>query len=139
MPKRWKNFDKAELPLNLILVFMVLVVVDYMSKWLEAISLSNNEGNSVITFLKKNIFSRFGIPKAIISNAGSHFCNKLFKGLLEKYGVRHNVETPYHQQTSGQVEVSNRKIKQILSKMENDIRTDWSRRLHDAIWPYSTA
>ena len=84
----------------------ILVAVDYVSKWVEAIKLANNEGKSVNAFLKKNIFSRFGTPRAIISAVGSHFCNKFFKGILEKYGVRHNVAIPYHQQTSGQVEVS---------------------------------
>ena len=63
----------------------------------------------------------------------------MFKALLEKYGVRHNVATPYHPQTSGQVEVSNREIKQILAKTVNANRTDWSRRLDDALWAYRTA
>ena len=111
----------------------ILVAVDYVSKWVEAVALSNNEGKSVTAFLKENIFSRFGTPRAIISDGGSHFCNKLFKLLLEKYGVRHNVATPYHPQTSGQVEVSNRKIKQILAKTVNANRTDWSRKLDDAL------
>ena len=83
----------------------ILVAVDYVLKWIEFIALANNEGKSVTAFLKKNIFSRFGTPRAIITDGGSHFCNKLFKVLLEKYGVRHNVATPYHLQTSGQVEV----------------------------------
>ncbi|XP_069145999.1 uncharacterized protein [Solanum lycopersicum] len=96
-------------------------------------ALANNEGKSITAFLKKNMFSRFGTPRAIISDGGSHFCNKLFKGLLEKYGVCHNVATPYHPQTSGQVEVSNREIKQILAKMVNASRTDWSKRLDDAL------
>ena len=74
----------------------ILVAVDYVSKWVEAVALSNNEGKSVTAFLKKNIFSRFGTPRAIISDGGSHFCNKLFKALLGKYGVRHNVATHYH-------------------------------------------
>ena len=90
-------------------------------------------------FLKKNIFSRFGTARAIISDRGSHFCNKMFKELLEKYGVRHMVATPYHPQTSGHVEVSNRGIKQILEKMVNENRTDWSRRIDDALWAYRTA
>ena len=94
----------------------ILVVVDYVTNWVEAITLANNEGKSVTAFLKKNIFSRFGTPTAIISDGGSHFCNKLFKGLLEKYGVCHNVAIPYHPQTSGQVEVSNREIKLICQK-----------------------
>ena len=83
----------------------VLVAIDYVSKCVEAIALVKNEGKSVTAFLEKNIFPIFGTPRAIISDGGSNFCNKLFKGLLEKYGVRHNVATPYHPQTSGQVEV----------------------------------
>ena len=58
--------------------------------------------------------------------------------VLEKYGVRHNVATPYHPQTSGQVEVSNREIKQILSKMVNANRTNWSRRIDYDMWSYKT-
>ncbi|WMV19401.1 hypothetical protein MTR67_012786 [Solanum verrucosum] len=56
-----------------------------------------------------------------------------------RYGVRHNVATPYHPQTSGQVEVSNREIKHILAKTVNDNRTDWSKKLDDALWAYHTA
>jgi len=102
-------------------------------------ALANNEGKSVTVFLKKNIFSRFGTPGDIISDGGSHFCTKIFKGLLEKYGVRHNVATLYHPQTSGQIEVCNREIKKILSKTINFSRTDWSKRLDDALWAYQTA
>ncbi|XP_069143311.1 uncharacterized protein [Solanum lycopersicum] len=52
--------------------------------------------------LEKEHLLQFGTPKAIISDGGSHFCNKLFKGILEKYWVRHNKATRYHPQTSGQ-------------------------------------
>ena len=113
----------------------IVVAFYYVSKWVEAIALENNEGKSVTAFLKKNIFSRFGTPKALISDGGSHFCNRLFKGLLEKYGIRHNVATTYHPQTSGQVEVSNREIKQISSKTVNASRTDWSRRMMMLLGP----
>ena len=82
-----------------------------MSKWVKAIVLPNNEVNSVTAFLKKNIFSKFVRPRAIFSDGGSHFCNKLFKRSLEKYGVCHNVATSYHPQTSDKVEASNRDIK----------------------------
>ena len=116
----------------------ILLAVDYVSKWAEATALVNNEGKSVTAFLKK-IYSRFGTPRSIISDGGSHCCNKLLKVLLEKYGVHHNVATPYHPQTSGQVEVSNREIKKILSKMVNARRTNWLRRLDDDLWVYQTA
>jgi len=87
-----------------------------VSKLVEAIELSNNEGKSVTAFLKKNIYYKFGTPRAIISDGGSHFCNMFFKKTLEKYGVCHNVSTKYNPQTIGQVEVSKREIKQILPK-----------------------
>ncbi|KAL5562744.1 hypothetical protein UlMin_032491 [Ulmus minor] len=94
----------------------ILVAVDYVSKWVEAVALPTNDSRVVIRFLKKNIFARFGTPRAIISDGGSHFCNKQFDALLSKYGVTHRVATPYHPQTSGQVEVSNRELKRILEK-----------------------
>ncbi|XP_060195045.1 uncharacterized protein LOC132624258 [Lycium barbarum] len=79
----------------------ILVTVYYVSKWVEAVALSNNDGKSVTNFLKRNIFTRFGTPWAIISGGGTHFCNKQFANLMEKHGVKHRVETPYHPQTSG--------------------------------------
>ena len=98
----------------------------------------NNKGKSVTTFLKKNIFSRFGTPMAIISGRETHFCKNMFKVLFEKYGVRHIVATPYHPQTSEPVEELNTEIKQILATTKNASRTDWSRRLDVALWAYRT-
>ena len=59
-------------------------------------SKSNNNHKSVIKFLKENIVSRFGIPRAMISDGGTHFCNKPFESLMKKYGITHKVATPYH-------------------------------------------
>ena len=73
----------------------------------------------VLKFLKENIFSIFVVPKAIISDGGSHFCNKPFEMLLAKCGVKHKVATPYHHQTSRQVELANKEIKTILMKVVN--------------------
>ena len=117
----------------------ILVAVDYVSKWVEAIPTKTNDRHVVVKFLKENIFARFGMPRAIISDQGTHFCNKTFQAVVSKYGVTHKVGTPYHPQTSGQVEVSNRQIKQILEKTVNPNRKDWSQRLSDALWAYRTA
>ncbi|RVW41845.1 Pro-Pol polyprotein [Vitis vinifera] len=116
----------------------ILVGVDYVSKWVEAIPCKYNDHKIVLKFLKKNIFSRFGVPKAIISDGGAHFCNKPFETLLAKYEVKHKVATPYHPQTSGQVELGNSEIKNILMKMVNASRKDWSVKLHDSLWAYRT-
>ncbi|KAL5554123.1 hypothetical protein UlMin_041524 [Ulmus minor] len=117
----------------------ILVAIDYVSKWVEAEAFTTNDAKVVTRFLKKNIFTRFGTPRAIISDGGSHFCNRQFLALLTKYGVRHKVATPYHPQTSGQAEISNREIKRILEKTVSLNRKDWSSRLDDALWAYRTA
>ncbi|XP_015162808.1 uncharacterized protein [Solanum tuberosum] len=92
----------------------ILVAVDYVSKWVEAVALPENDGKSVAGFLKKNIFSKFGTPKLSL--------------------VMHKVATPYHPQTSGQMEISNREIKAILAKTMNVNMTDWARTLDDALY-----
>ena len=83
--------------------------------------------------------SEMCIRDSIISDGGSHFCNRPFETLMKKYGVTHKVSTPYHPQTSGQDEISNREIKHILEKTVNLDRKDWSLRLTDALWAYRTA
>ncbi|RVW42170.1 Gag-Pol polyprotein [Vitis vinifera] len=98
----------------------------------------HNGHRVVLKFLKENIFSRFGVPKAIITNEGTHFCNKPFKTLLAKYGVKHKVATSCHPQTSEQVELANREIKNILMKVVNTNRKDWSIKLLDSLWAYRT-
>jgi len=79
----------------------ILVAVDYVSKWVEAISTPTNDAKVVIKFLKKNIFTRFGTARALLSDNATYFCNKPLETLLRKYGVFHKVATPYHPQTSG--------------------------------------
>jgi hypothetical protein len=105
----------------------------------EAVPTRKANAEVVLKFLKENIFSRFGTPRTIISDGGSHFCNKAFEKLLLKYGVRHKVATPYHPQTSGQVETSNRQLKAILEKTVKPGRKDWADKLTDALWAYRTA
>ncbi|XP_048601441.1 uncharacterized protein LOC125580645 [Brassica napus] len=117
----------------------ILVAVDYVSKWVEAIASPTNDAKVVLKMFKSIIFPRFGIPRVVISDGGSHFINKLFANLLKKNGVKHKVATPYHPQTSGQVEISNREIKSILEKIVGVTRKDWSIKLDDALWAYRTA
>ena len=102
----------------------ILLAVDYVSKWMETIATQTNEAKVVLKFLKKNIFTRFGMPRALISDEGSHFCNKWVETLLLKYGVCHRIALAYHPQTNGMAEVSNREIKEIIEKTMNSSRKD---------------
>nr|GEV31856.1 reverse transcriptase domain-containing protein [Tanacetum cinerariifolium] len=115
----------------------ILLDVNYLSKWVEAKALPTNDARVICKFLK-NLFTRFGTPRAIISDRGTHFCNDQFAKVMLKYGVTHCLATPYYPQTCGQVEVSNCGLKHILKKTVGENRASWSDKLDDALWAFRT-
>ena len=86
----------------------ILLAVDYVSKWVEAISTHTNDAGMVAKFLRSHIFTQFSTPRALITDGGTHLCNKMVDKVLQKYGVRHRTSLAYHPQENGQAEVSNR-------------------------------
>ena len=76
----------------------ILLAVDYVSKWVEATACPRNDASTVVSFIQRNILSRFGAPRTIISNEGSHFANKVFAKLMNKYGIKHVMGLAYHHQ-----------------------------------------
>ncbi|GKC34691.1 reverse transcriptase domain-containing protein [Tanacetum coccineum] len=116
----------------------ILVAVDYLSKWVEAKALPTNDARVVCNFLK-SLFARFRTPRAIISDRGTHFCNDQFSKVMLKYSVTRRLPTAYHPQTSGQVEVSNRGLKQILERTVGEKCASWLDKLDDALCAFRTA
>ena len=74
----------------------ILLAIDYVSKWVEVIPTTTYDAKVVLSFILLNILSRFGTPRAGISDEGSHFYNKLFASLIAKYGVKHCLSLAYH-------------------------------------------
>jgi len=74
----------------------ILVFVNYVSKWVKAVAAPKNDDKTVVKLLKKNIFSRFGVPRVLISDGGSHFCNSQLQKKLGHYSITHKVASPYH-------------------------------------------
>ena len=74
----------------------ILLAVDYVSKSMEAIACLRNDAIIVVGFIQRNILSRFGAPKTIISDEGSHFANKFFAKLMSRYGIKHMTRLAYH-------------------------------------------
>ncbi|GKA21655.1 reverse transcriptase domain-containing protein [Tanacetum coccineum] len=112
----------------------ILVVVDYVSKWVEAQALPTNDAQAVIRFVRR-LFARFRVPKALIT----HFCNSQLEKALQKYGVTHKLPTSYHPQTNGQTEVTNRALKRILERSVGYNPKNWSKKLDDALWAFRIA
>ncbi|GJZ24811.1 reverse transcriptase domain-containing protein [Tanacetum coccineum] len=109
-------------------------------KDVKAKALPTNDARVVVKFLK-SLFARFGTPRAIISDRGTHFCNDQFAKVMLKYEVTHRLSTAYHPQTSGQVEVSiaNRGLKRILERTVGENHASWSDKLDDALCAFRTA
>ena len=117
----------------------ILLAVDYVSKWVEAIPTCTNDASVVAKFLRSHIFTWFDTLRALIIDGGTHFYNKLVDKVLQKYSVRHRTSLAYHPQANGQAEVSNREIKSILEKTIISSRKDWSKKIKDALWAYRIA
>jgi len=79
----------------------ILMLVDYVSKWIEAMAARADDAKTVVKHVQSPILQRYGVPKAIISDRGAHFCNRTLSVLLAKYHVTHKVSTGYHSQTNG--------------------------------------
>nr|GEX61203.1 reverse transcriptase domain-containing protein [Tanacetum cinerariifolium] len=91
----------------------ILVAVDYLSKWVEAKALPTNDARVVVKFLK-SLFSRFGIPRAIISDRGTYLCNVQLTRVMIK-------------------------LKRILERTVGENHASWSDKLNDALWAIRTA
>nr|GEX22953.1 ribonuclease H-like domain-containing protein [Tanacetum cinerariifolium] len=104
----------------------------------EAKALPTNDARVVVKFLK-SLFARFGTPRVIISDRGTHFCNDKFAKVVSKYGVTYRLATAYHPHTNRQVKVSNRGLKCILERTVGENRASWSEKLDDALWAFRTA
>jgi transposase InsO family protein len=89
--------------------------------------------------IKTVIFPRYGVPRILISDGGSHFIGNDFKRCLAKLGIEHRVSTAYHPQTNGQVETLNKQLKGILMKTVTKGEKYWSKKLDRALWVYWTA
>eukprot|EP00253_Pinus_taeda_P024946 PITA_24946 len=85
----------------------IIVTVDYFRKWAEAMPTLNNNNEKASLFFFNHVVSRFGVPQAIVTDHGSHFCNHMMVVLATKLGLSHDSSTPYYLQANGQKSVRN--------------------------------
>ena len=116
----------------------ILVVIGYVTKWVETIPTSSADHNTSIKMLKGGTIPRFGDPRYLMTDDGSHFIHRAFRKMLAKYDVNHRIASPYHPWSSVQIELSNKEMKLILQKTVNQSRKNWSKKLDDALRAYRT-
>jgi hypothetical protein len=116
-----------------------LVAVDYVSKWVEALPCRATDATHSKRIFHEVNFPRYGVPRIVISDGGSHFIDQTFWKALTKVRVDHRIATPYLPQMSDQAETSNKQIKNILQKTLNQMGRSWRSKLSEALWAYRTA
>jgi hypothetical protein len=114
----------------------ILVAIDYVSKWAEALPCRAVDALHSKMMFHEVIFPRYRDSRIVISDGGSHFIDQIFLKALTEVGVDHQIATPYHPQTSGQVETSNKQIKRILQKTVNQMGRSWWSKISEALWAY---
>lgn len=115
----------------------ILVRTNFVIKWVEAKAISFAT-EKVVDFLFIEIFTRFGVPREIVFYNGPQFISNLVQGVMEQYKIRHRKSTPYHPQTNGQVESTNKVIECIPTKTINMHINDWAEKLLKELWAYRT-
>jgi len=79
----------------------ILVATDYVTKWAKAMATKMDNANTVATFLYENIITRFGCPRELVSDRGTHFINATIAALTTKYEIKHRKTMPYHPRANG--------------------------------------
>ena len=114
----------------------ILVATDYMTKWVEATTMSSIKARDVAQFIYRNICTRFGVPLQLVSDHGPSFRGEVLACLLERLKIKHRYSTPYYPQANGAVEMVNGIwVKNLQKLVTNRIRT-WDKFLDDALWAY---
>uniref|UniRef100_A0A2N9G8J0 RNA-directed DNA polymerase n=1 Tax=Fagus sylvatica TaxID=28930 RepID=A0A2N9G8J0_FAGSY len=116
----------------------LIVATDYFTKWVEAEPLSHIREVDTKRFLWKSIITRFGIPWAVISDNGTQFEGKLFKGFCSELGIRNFFSSPGYPQSNGQAEVSNKVILDGIKKRLEEAKGRWVEELPSVMWTHRT-
>ena len=97
--------------------------MDYVTKWVEAITTKSVDRAIAMKMFQDIILPRFGVPRYLITDGGSHFLHGVFRKTLAKYGVNHRVASPYHPQTSGRI--GQLKLMMLYGLIELLIKIQW--------------
>ena len=117
----------------------LILATKYLTKWAEAKAIKKADAKTTAIFLFENIVTRYGCPKVVVSDQGSHFINDVITEFIDIFSIKHRKSTPYHPQTNGQTERTNQTLVGILRRTVLDSKRDWDVKLPAALWAYRTS
>ena len=105
---------------------------DYSTKWAQIKAIKEATKEKVVEFLRENVFYKFGYPRELVTDQGSQFTCNMIEDLLSQHKIKHTTSTPYHPQDNCQLEVNNRELEGILTKVVSSRKKYWADRLVEA-------
>ncbi|KAI3691317.1 hypothetical protein L2E82_49639 [Cichorium intybus] len=119
-------------------VKFLIVAVDYFTKWIEAEAVASITGRNMIKFMWKNILTRFGTPKVLVSDNVLQFAEDPFRTWCAERLIKQKFTSVAHPQANGQTEVSNRTLMMGLKKRLGKAKGCWVEELPTVLWSYRT-
>jgi transposase InsO family protein len=107
----------------------IFTVTEYLTRWAEARAVKECSAAIAAQFIFDDIITRFGCPKILMSDQGTHFINKTIEALTQEFEVHHHKSTPYHPQDNGTVEAFNKILETTLTNIFSVNKDDWDLRI----------
>jgi transposase InsO family protein len=113
-------------------------VTEYLTRWVEARPVKDCSATIAVQFIFDDIITRFGFPKTLMSDKGTHFINNTIEALTQEFEVHPQKSTPYHPRANGTVEAFNKILETMLTKIFSVNMDDWDLRVPVVLWAYRT-
>ena len=117
----------------------IISLTDILSKFVVTKAVRDNTAQTAVKFLKEDIISKFGTPRCILTDNGTHFTCIITNELIKQMGSTHIYSTPYHPQSNGQVERYNSTMDAKIAALSNLRKTDWDDQLPFVTFNYNTS
>jgi transposase InsO family protein len=114
----------------------ILAIMDYFTKWVEAIPMKSVTSKDVINFIKEHVIHRFRIPQTIMTDGGSVFISREFRKFTADVGIKLIRTSPYYAQENVQAEASNQSLIKLIKRKIDEHPRSWHKVLSEALWAH---
>jgi hypothetical protein len=114
----------------------ILAIMDYFTKWVEAIHMKSVTSKDVVNFIKEHVIHRFGIPQTITTDEGSVFISEEFRKFAADVGIKMIRSSPYYAQANGQAETSTQSLIKLIKRKIDEHPRRWHEVLSETLWAH---